>query len=215
MGVQERKEREKEQRRIEILDAAEHVFFTKGMKNATMDEVAEEAELSKGTLYLYYRNKDELLLALIYRGIQIMVEMFKEAIQGEVNGLEKVFRIGGAYFRFATEYPDYYHLISHFRLDELEYQQADQVDSIAEQCSDCGNMALGILAAIIMEGMQDGSIRSDLDPEQISTILYGMTSGIIDLVALKGEHLHKKHGLKIGNIVDQYFNLIRCSLELK
>ncbi|NQT26277.1 TetR/AcrR family transcriptional regulator [candidate division KSB1 bacterium] len=213
MGIQERKEREKEQRRIEILDAAERVFFTKGMKSATMDEVAESAELSKGTLYLYYKNKDELLLALIYRGIQIMIEMFKEAIQGEGTGLEKSFRIGQAYFLFAKEYPDYYNLISHFRLDELDYQNADHNDSMAEQCSDCGNMALGLLSQIIKEGMEDGSIRSDLDSDQIATLLYGMTSGIIELVALKGEHLKNKHGMNLDNIGDQYFELIRCALE--
>jgi TetR/AcrR family transcriptional regulator len=50
MGITERKEREKEQRRNAIIDAAEKIFFTKGMDNSTMDDVAEEAELSKGTL---------------------------------------------------------------------------------------------------------------------------------------------------------------------
>jgi AcrR family transcriptional regulator len=213
MGVQERKERERELRRKEIIDAAEKVFFSKGWKNATMDEVAEAAELSKGTLYLYYKNKDELLLAIIYRGIQIMIEMFKEAIQGEVSGLEKSFRIGLAYFRFAEEYPDYYNALSHFRLDELEYQNEGQEDSIAGQCSDFGHAALEILGNVIAEGMKDGSIRSDLDPEQTSTLLYGMTSGIIELVALKGEHLKKKHGMNLENIVDRYFELIRCALE--
>ena len=52
MGIAERREREREQRRNTILDAAETVFFSKGINLATMDEVAEEAELSKGTLYL-------------------------------------------------------------------------------------------------------------------------------------------------------------------
>ena len=60
MGIAERKEREKEHRRNTILDAAEEVFFSKGINLATMDEVAERAELSKGTLYLYFKNKEEL-----------------------------------------------------------------------------------------------------------------------------------------------------------
>ncbi|MDL1893205.1 helix-turn-helix transcriptional regulator, partial [Sphingobacteriales bacterium CHB3] len=52
MGIIERKEREKEQRREEIVTAAEKIFFEKGLAIATMDEIAEAAELSKGTLYL-------------------------------------------------------------------------------------------------------------------------------------------------------------------
>ena len=60
MGTHERKEREKEHRREEILAAAQAVFFEKGLQNSTMDEIAERAELSKGTLYLYYKSKEDL-----------------------------------------------------------------------------------------------------------------------------------------------------------
>ncbi|MCK5408322.1 MAG: helix-turn-helix transcriptional regulator, partial [Candidatus Krumholzibacteria bacterium] len=60
MGIAERREREKEQRRIDIIDAAERVFFSKGWQAATMDDVAEAVELSKATLYLYFKNKEEL-----------------------------------------------------------------------------------------------------------------------------------------------------------
>jgi TetR/AcrR family transcriptional regulator len=215
MGIQERKEREKEQRRIEILDAAERVFFSKGLKNATMDEVAEEAELSKGTIYLYYKNRDELFLGLIFRGMQIMNDMFKKAIQGKGTGLEKTFRIGQAYLKFAKEFPDYYNALSHFRLDELEYENAECQGSVACQCSDFGHNSLEILSNIIKEGIGDGSIRSDIDPGQTSTILYGMTTGIIELVAMKGEHLKNQHGLKMDHIIDYYFDFVRCALEPK
>jgi len=50
MGIVERRQREKEQRRSAIIDAAEAVFFSKGLEIATMDDVAEEAELSKRKL---------------------------------------------------------------------------------------------------------------------------------------------------------------------
>ena len=59
MGIAERKEREKLQRRKDIIDAAEKVFFYRGFESATMDEIAEKVELSKGTLYLYFKSKEE------------------------------------------------------------------------------------------------------------------------------------------------------------
>ncbi len=62
MGILERKEKEKQQRRDDILGAAKEVFFSKGLMSATMDEIAEKAELSKGTLYLYFASKEELYL---------------------------------------------------------------------------------------------------------------------------------------------------------
>ncbi len=64
MGIEERKQREKEERYNVIVDAAETVIFSKGIEQATMEEIAREAELSKGTLYLYFRSKNELYTAI-------------------------------------------------------------------------------------------------------------------------------------------------------
>mgnify|MGYP006293938867 FL=1 len=60
MGIYERKRREREQRRAQILEAAKKVFSSKGFNSATMEEIAGEAELSPGTLYIYFKNKEEL-----------------------------------------------------------------------------------------------------------------------------------------------------------
>lgn len=56
-----------EERKYQILDAAEQVFASKGLGGARMDDIAEHTKLSKGTLYLYYKNKDELIIALMDR----------------------------------------------------------------------------------------------------------------------------------------------------
>ena len=88
MGIAERKERERLRRREEIIDAAERVFFTKGIRDATMDDVAEEAELSKGTLYLYFKSKQELYLAINFRGLSLLSDMFRKTIaQHEFTGI--------------------------------------------------------------------------------------------------------------------------------
>ncbi|MEZ5360743.1 MAG: helix-turn-helix domain-containing protein [Candidatus Zixiibacteriota bacterium] len=63
-----RKEREKEARRALILDAAARVFSRKSYPDATLDEIASEAELAKGTLYLYFKDKQDMFVSLIRRG---------------------------------------------------------------------------------------------------------------------------------------------------
>ena len=67
MGIQERKEREKERRRQQIIVAAKRVFSGKGFNKATMEDIAKEAELSPGTIYIYFKNKDELYASLSLR----------------------------------------------------------------------------------------------------------------------------------------------------
>jgi AcrR family transcriptional regulator len=63
-----RKEREREARREAILDAAGKVFSLKGYHEATLDEIAAEAELAKGTIYNYYNDKLDILVSLITNG---------------------------------------------------------------------------------------------------------------------------------------------------
>ncbi|MCB0749729.1 MAG: TetR/AcrR family transcriptional regulator, partial [Ignavibacteriae bacterium] len=108
MGTSERKEREKLQRRQEIIDSAEKVFFSKGFANSTMDDIASEAELSKGTLYLYFKSKEELFSVFVNRGITKLYELFIEFSSKEQNGLLKTKAIGDAYIKFYFEYPNYY-----------------------------------------------------------------------------------------------------------
>ena len=73
MGIQERKQREKERRRQQIMVAAKRVFVKKGYGRATMESIAKEAELSAGTLYLYFRNKSELWATLSVRVLQYLL----------------------------------------------------------------------------------------------------------------------------------------------
>ncbi len=73
MGIQERKEREKERRRQQIMVAAKRVFTNKGFSKATMEDIAQEAELSPGTLYLYFKNKEELYASLSLRILQYLL----------------------------------------------------------------------------------------------------------------------------------------------
>ena len=72
MGIQERKQRERERRRQQIIVAAKRVFSERGFSKATMEDIAREAELSPGTLYLYFKNKDELYASLSLRILQYM-----------------------------------------------------------------------------------------------------------------------------------------------
>jgi AcrR family transcriptional regulator len=72
MGIKERKEREKERRRQQIMVAAKRVFSNKSFNKATMEDIAREAELSPGTIYLYFKNKEELFASLSLRILHFM-----------------------------------------------------------------------------------------------------------------------------------------------
>jgi AcrR family transcriptional regulator len=120
MGISERKEREKLQRRNDIIDAAEKVFFSKGIELATMDDIAHAAEYSKGTLYLYFRNKEELLYAIKMRASRLLKERFIKSINPKRNGYENVRAIGRAFIEYSIEYPDYHNFMMFWEGKDLD-----------------------------------------------------------------------------------------------
>ena len=166
MGIIERKEREKERRRNAIIDAAEEVFFSKGVEDATMDEVAERAELSKGTLYLYFKNKNDLFHGIIARALEILYNTFKTEIEKEEKGIDKIRAIGRAYYGFYKNRPDYYSAMMHQDIQELDPEKSGENPNIAV-CQETGNEIFALISECVEVGIKDGTIRQDLDPAEV------------------------------------------------
>ena len=108
MGTGERRRREREQRYGEIVEAAKRVFFTKGFDNTTMDDIAQESELSKGTLYLYFKNKEDLAHGIMFESFTMLKKMMGETIAGGENGLEKIRRIAAVIPEYYVKQTDYF-----------------------------------------------------------------------------------------------------------
>lgn len=169
MGISERRQREKEKRRTEILDAAERLFFSRNYEAVSMDEIAQEVELNKATLYLYFKNKEALYASIVLRGIEILKEKYSECMEKDVLGIEKVTLMGQAYYQFSKEHPDYLRMI-HFYGSERFSKENPCTAEIGQGYGTCRQ----ILRDAIQEGIDDGTIRSDIDP--FLTSMYLMIS---------------------------------------
>jgi AcrR family transcriptional regulator len=211
LGIAERKEREKEQRKNDIVDAAERVFFKNGHEETTMDDVAEEAELSKGTLYLYFKNKEDLYLAIHLRGNRIMHSLFEQAVKNEKTGIEKTRGIGRAYVEFFNKYPNYFNAMLYFESRDIDF---DDQDSVATECLVEGRATLELLIESIVTGIKDGSIRPDIDPIKTAINLWGQTTGVLQIASLKEKMvLMKNFNISAQDVIDYCFDLIYHSLK--
>jgi TetR/AcrR family transcriptional regulator len=214
MGVAERKEREKEQRRSAIVDAAEEVFFSRGVENATMDEVAEKAELSKGTLYLYFKNKNDLFHAIVARALEILFNMFQRAVKNEEKGIDKIRAIGTAYIEFYKKNPDYYNSMLHQEVHEFDQSDMEENPNMA-LCQELGEKIFGLMGEVVKTGIMDGTIRKDLDPAKLPIVLWGHAAGVLHLVKSKGKMLEDKFNCSCEEIIEYSFQLIRQYMENK
>ena len=202
MGIADRRRREKEQRKAEIIDAAERLFFSRSYEDVSMDDIAREVELNKATIYLYFKNKEALFATIVLRGVQILTERYAECMEKEVPGIAKVVLMGQAYYRFSQEYPDYLRLI-HFYGTERFSRENPYAAEIGKGYGTCRS----ILADAIAEGIDDGTIRADLDPFLTSMYLMISFMGILSMenrwkLAIKAE------GFSYEQFASEFFRFI-------
>jgi TetR/AcrR family transcriptional regulator len=179
MGIQERKGREKEARREEILSAAEKVFFEKGLGASTMDEVAEAAELSKGTLYLYYRSKEELYLGVTLRGMEVLYQLIKRAVSTGEDPIRLLQNMGEAYYRFFRDYRQYFRMFYFF--ESPDFQQHISPPML-EQFNIADRQAWDLVIEVIKKGKADGLLHGDLDPLETGIMLWSNSNGFLKLI---------------------------------
>lgn len=175
MGIAERRIREKEQKKNTILDCAEQLFFSKGFRDTSVDDIANCAEYSKGTLYLYFKGKDEMFMNIFYRALLLMHDEFRKSLVCEKNGRDKIEAIGKAHFQYLMEYPDYYSVMKLYSSLELDFSQ---LEDIISQIQIIDKLINKQMIDSIIEGQKDGSIRNDMDAEMICLLLQSMSTGV-------------------------------------
>ena len=191
MSVKERVDREKEARRNAILQAAEDVFSVKPFDAATMDEIAQKAEFTKKTIYNYFINKVDLLLALMAREMSLLVDLFSEAYSKGKNGLERSRNIGAAYYRFFKEYPKAFGILGYRRPVP---QDAAPVPSLGLML-EANKRMMQVIAQCFIDGIADKSIRSDIEPQMATVYVISATNGVLDNIRSMGNSFELMYGV--------------------
>lgn len=211
MGVLERKEREKIQRRNVIIDAAERVFFKEGIENASMDQVALEAELSKGTLYLYFKSKEELYKAIVIRGFIALKRKLKEAVIPTETGLQNVKAISKAYIEFSKQHLGYFNAILYYQNDQFDKRNMDSQHSI--ESLEGGNAVIAVLINAIKKGIEDKSINPHINPIEVAFVLWSQITGLLQVIQRKMRIITYYYKIKDADLLDNYFYLLEKSLK--
>ncbi len=175
-----RREREKAQRREDILQAAREVFFERGIHHATVDEVAEQAEVSKGTVYLYFDTKETILAHLLLEGLELLVNDLELAFAPaeSLSALERIRRLAAAYLKFFQTYPAYFHLISAF--DRGRFQAAISPE-LYNQVLTRSLRGLRWLVRAVEQGRAEGTLRVS-DARHAASLIWAGLNGVLVLL---------------------------------
>jgi AcrR family transcriptional regulator len=180
-GVPSRREREKVQRHDDLLRAAKKVFFKKGIHTATIDDVATEAEVGKGTVYLYFDTKETILAHLLLEGLEQLVTYLEAAYAPDqkLAARTRLRRIANAYLKFFQDNPDYYRLMMSF--DRGHFQET--VDpKVYQQVYHRSLRGLEFLVRAVEQAKEEGVMDVD-DARHVASVLWAGLNGVLVLLS--------------------------------
>lgn len=158
-------ESEKQRRREIIIEAAVKVFARKGFYNAKVKDVAREAGVADGTIYLYFKNKDDLLISLFESKMEIILTRFKNALKKVSDPLEKLTTFIKVYFDLIKEDNE----LSEVFQVELRQSTKFLKDYHNQKFADY----LNIISSILDAGKRDSFFRHDLNTKITTLIIFG------------------------------------------
>ncbi len=176
--VAQRIEAEKQERIERILNAARKLFLEKGYLGATMRDIALEAELSTGAIYVYFSGKDEIYEKVCEEAFMIVIDLIKQAALIEGTPRDRLQAIAHHYFTFYTDYSEYFEMLS---FHDLGFTKRGQSEHLRERLKDLTAQAIGIIEGVVAEGIAAGDFSSDLNSTEASFNLWAGLEGILIL----------------------------------
>ena len=179
LSTSERRAREKAQRRQQILDAARQEFFERGFHRPTVDDVAARAEVSKGTIYLYFVSKEEILAHLLLEGLDLLLAEMEGAYNPQSSPEAALRALAGAYLRFCQSHPHHFRLIMAFDRGRFEESISPE---LYQQVLNQSLQGLELVAQTIEMGKTSGVFQVD-DPWQAAGSVWAALNGVLVLMA--------------------------------
>jgi AcrR family transcriptional regulator len=200
MGITERKVREKESMRASILDAALGLYLEKGIENVSIRNIATQIEYSPASIYLHYRDKDEIFYALYNLAFGEFLKQ-QQTLQTIQDPFDRLYQGCKQYINWGLANQKFYDLMFIIEIP---------MNVIAkEDCVDTGLQSFDVLRQTVRECIEQGSLRLK-DVELASVMIWNMLHGIVSLIIKRRVLVPEEQvpGM-LQAMLDNYFLLIK------
>jgi TetR/AcrR family transcriptional regulator len=169
-----RKEREYLAHREEILSAAEKVFAAKGFFPTTMSDIAREAEFGTGTLYKYFKSKEELYFTLIDEKVEEINRLVKTELSQKISAVERIKKALGLQFEFFERNRDFFRIY----ISERNRFEWTVKDELGKGLHEKMVTYINVLAEVMRRGIEGGEFRS-MNPMDLAHALVGIVNSFV------------------------------------
>ncbi len=170
----------KEEKSERIMEAATRVFAKKGFYNATISDIAKVAEVAEGTIYLYFKNKDDLLISIFEHSMDFFIQEAHQELEGLTDSKDKFRKFLSLHLKLVQENQDLAQVLQIELRQSSKFMQEYEGGKFADY--------LNVVRAILEEGQAKGVFRADLEPRILRRAIFGA----VDELALEWLLMKKK-----------------------
>lgn len=156
------------------------MFFESGFHQATVDSVADRAEVSKGTVYLYFASKESLLAHLLLEGLDDLISELERgcAAAADLPADQRLRKLALAYLGFFDRDPQYFPFL--MAMDRGRFQEAVPAE-LYEEILEASLEGLTLVVRVIERGMEEGVFACP-DPQEAACVFWASLNGVLQLV---------------------------------
>lgn len=207
MATAKRRDRERKARKKAILQGASKIFSEKGFFCTTMQDIAGETGLSVGTLYLYYKSKEELYLSLLFEAMEVFTTKLQYLANSSMSPRKKVKSVWDFFSEFKKKHPLYFKAF--LWLNDQNFIKGIS-ETVVDQIIEKSKENFGLAAVMIQECI-DRKLYREKNPREIVDILWSTFLGLVSLVETR-----KNLGIESDdNLFDKAFEVIEEGLILR
>ncbi|MEK6666074.1 MAG: TetR/AcrR family transcriptional regulator [candidate division NC10 bacterium] len=185
----------------QIIEAAVRIFARNGYYNSRVSDIAKEAGIASGTIYLYFKTKDEILVTLFREKMAEFVATVRKAIAAEPDAVAKLRRLIGLHFKLLEDHSEMAEVV------QVELRQGQKFFRGASANEVSGYFDL--ISSVLEEGMAAGLFRSDLPVKTVRKVLFGAMDQMATSWVLG------KRGYKLSETADAVADIFLKGLAVK
>jgi AcrR family transcriptional regulator len=175
MGIKERREREREDLRTRIMDAARELIVEQGVEQVSMRKIAERIEYSPTAIYQHFADKEDLLRAMCDRDFVELNERMRARAADVTDPVEAIVLFGASYVRFAMEFPSHFRVM--FMTPNAHPSEMNEEDK--KKQGDPEQDGYAAFKHVIQAAIDAGRFRDEFnDAELVAQVLWGVVHGV-------------------------------------
>ena len=203
MSPDSKRERMAALHRQMILESAKELFLQQGYEAVNMDELCRVSTYSRRTIYKYFAGKEDVYLHLVYNGLAALHADLVEAINSTPYFMARYRAICTAMKAYHAQYPHAVQAVNHYKSGETSPEEPLK---ITQEIFAIGESVNQLLTAYIKEGIEQGIVLETVQARQTMYVLWAGISALLDMAALKTQHLEEEFGMPVDDFLQYGFD---------